>query len=203
MARPREFDHEKVLGKIMKLFWKKGFKGTSMDEIVQATGLNKGSLYTCFGNKEELFKLALRHYLTQGAGALPKKERAIDTLCQYYSYIISEADLPKQERRGCFVFNSCLEFGNHNDRLTSFVLSIGKQREAFFQGIIAEAKEKGEIPEQVEVNAAAKRAFATAFTIREMSKFKPEMDLLRDLANSFLESIGTQERICLSRPHHK
>ncbi len=172
-----------------------------MDDIVKATGLNKGSLYTCFGNKEELFKLALKHYLNQSAGALPRKESAIGTLCQFYSYIVAEADLPKKERRGCFVFNSCLEFGNQNESLTPFVLSIGKQREAFFQSILEEAKEKGEIHKQVDVKGASQRAFATAFTIREMSKFKPEKIFLCDLANSFLESIGANERISSGRAH--
>jgi TetR/AcrR family transcriptional repressor of nem operon len=201
MARPREFDHEKVMSKMMKLFWEKGFKGTSMIDLVKTTGLNKGSLYSCFGNKEEIFKLALNHYLTLSAAAGPRKESAIATLCQFYSYVVSEADLPKKQRRGCFVFNSCLEFGNQNSSLTPFVLSIGKQREAFFEGILQEAQEKGEIPEQVEVASAAKRAFATAFTIREMSKFKPEKDFLLDLANSFLESIGTSERLSVSGVH--
>ena len=195
MARPREFDDEKVMTKIMNLFWQKGFKGTSMDDIVKETGLNKGSLYTCFGNKEVLFKLAMKHYLGQGAGALPRKESAIATLCQFYSYIVAEAELPKKERRGCFVFNSCLEFGNQSESLTPFVLAVGKQREMFFQNILEEAKKKGEIPSQVDVIGASQRAFATAFTIREMSKFKPEKRFLCGLANSLLESIGTSERI--------
>jgi TetR/AcrR family transcriptional repressor of nem operon len=195
MARPREFDHEKVMGKLMELFWRKGFKGTSMDDLVVATGLKKGSLYSCFGNKRTLFKLALKRYLTQGAGALPKRSSAIDTLCQFYTYIIAEADAPKKERRGCLVFNSCLEFGNQSDELTSFVLSIGKQRETFFQRLIEEAADKGEIPKHIDKKGASQRAFATAFTIREMSKFKPDREFLCGLANSFLESIGSAERI--------
>lgn len=202
MARPREFDQEKVINKITLLFWTKGFKGTSMDDLVKATKLNKGSLYTCFGNKEEIFKMALNHYASQRSAAPPRKKGALETLCEFYTSIILEAGLPKRERKGCFLFNSCLEFGNQAESLTLFVLSIAKKREEFFRDLINGAQEAGEISKQVNPKSAAQRAFATAFTIREMSKFKPEKDFLCDIANSFLESIHAKQRIKISEVHH-
>ena len=179
----------------MILFWEKGFQRTSMDDIVKATKLKKGSLYSCFGNKEELFRLSLKKYLTQGAAGLPRKQSPLATLCQFYSYIIAEAQRSKKHRRGCLVFNSCLEFGGGHDSLASFVLSIGKQREIFFQKLMEEAVESGEISKKIDIKKASERAFATAFTIREISKFKPNEDFLSNIANSFFESIGSSERI--------
>ena len=96
MGRPREFDHEKIMNKIMLLFWEKGFKGTSMDDLVKTTGLNKGSLYVCFGNKEKIFKLALKTYVKRGAALSSNTESPLDSLCNFYSSLIAEADLPKK-----------------------------------------------------------------------------------------------------------
>ncbi len=197
MARPREFNHKKVVDRITELFWEKGFKGTSMDDLVKTTGLNKGSLYTCFGNKEAIFKLALTNYVGSSSEDPIPSNSPINRLCRFYALIISDADLPKKKRRGCFVFNSCLEFGNRSGGLAPFVLSIAKTREFFFTSLIEEAKEKGEIPRRIDEKRAGQRAFATAFAIRELSKFKPEKDFLCDIGNTFLESIGTTKRINL------
>ena len=180
---------------IMDLFWEKGFEGTSMDDLVKTTGLNKGSLYTCFGNKEEIFKMALERYSGARASALRQDESAIEALRNFYSFIISEADLPKKKRRGCFLFNSCLEFGNKSANLTPFVIALGKKRETFFQELVDKAKRDGEIPKDIDSKKAAQRAFATAFTIREMAKFKPDRDFLSEIANSTLASLGAEARV--------
>jgi TetR/AcrR family transcriptional regulator, transcriptional repressor for nem operon len=195
MARPREFNSEKVLSQITDLFWEKGFEGTSMDDLVKTTGLNKGSLYTCFGNKEKIFTMAIEYYASRGPFANRRSKSAIKTLRSFYARLISEVDLPKKQRRGCFVFNSCLEFGNKSVRLTPIVVSIGKKTESHFQKLIEEAKQNGEIPRNIDCKKGAQRAFAAAFTIREMAKFKPERDFLCEIANSTLASLCTKSRV--------
>ena len=64
MARPREFDLEVVLSKARILFAKKGYHGTSIDDLVHATGLQRGSIYKAFGSKRNLFEAALREMLS-------------------------------------------------------------------------------------------------------------------------------------------
>lgn len=70
MARPVKFYREQVLEKVMLLFWERGFAGTSLNDILNATGLRKGSLYRSFGNKEKLFNLSLQRYSARGPAAL-------------------------------------------------------------------------------------------------------------------------------------
>ena len=55
MARPREFDEEQVLRRALEVFHAKGFDGTTLDELEQATGLGRGSLHGAFGDKRALF----------------------------------------------------------------------------------------------------------------------------------------------------
>ena len=62
MARPREFDTEKVLASLRDVFWEHGYEGTSYADIMAATELKKGSLYAAFGDKRALYHQALAYY---------------------------------------------------------------------------------------------------------------------------------------------
>ena len=62
MARPREFDEQKVIESLLAVFWEKGYEATSTRDLVAATGLLKGSLYGAFGDKQAMYLAALRHY---------------------------------------------------------------------------------------------------------------------------------------------
>jgi AcrR family transcriptional regulator len=62
-GRPREFDAEKALDQALKVFWRKGFEGTTLPDLTKAMGINRPSLYATFGNKEALFRQAMERYL--------------------------------------------------------------------------------------------------------------------------------------------
>lgn len=62
MARKKEYDRDEVLQAATLIFWTKGYQGTSMSDLVSATGLNKHSMYTEFGNKEGLYIECLNTY---------------------------------------------------------------------------------------------------------------------------------------------
>jgi AcrR family transcriptional regulator len=62
IGRPREFDVDQALDAVMRVFWCKGFEGTSLGDLTDATGISRPSLYLAFGNKEALFKKALERY---------------------------------------------------------------------------------------------------------------------------------------------
>lgn len=65
MARPVEYDLQKVLDNAMEIFWQKGFEGVSMAQLVEQTGLNRRTMYSLFNDKEGLFKDALDNYYSQ------------------------------------------------------------------------------------------------------------------------------------------
>jgi TetR/AcrR family transcriptional regulator, transcriptional repressor for nem operon len=62
MARPREFDENQVIENLMTVFWSKGYEATTMQDLVKASGLLKGSLYGAFGDKQAIYLAALKHY---------------------------------------------------------------------------------------------------------------------------------------------
>jgi len=61
-GRPREFDEDEVLQAALRLFWEKGYEGTSLSDLMVATGLTKSSLYKAFGSKEALFWRVVKRY---------------------------------------------------------------------------------------------------------------------------------------------
>lgn len=65
MARPTEYDIEKVLDDAMDIFWKKGYEGVSMAQLVKYTGLNRRTMYSLFKDKEGVFRDALDNYYTK------------------------------------------------------------------------------------------------------------------------------------------
>jgi AcrR family transcriptional regulator len=61
-GRPREFDADKALDRAMRVFWRKGFLGASLDDLTRAMRISRPSLYAAFGDKEQLFRKALTRY---------------------------------------------------------------------------------------------------------------------------------------------
>ena len=61
-GRPREFDTDVALAEALRLFWQKGYEGTSLTDLTDAMGIPRPSLYAAFGNKETLFRRALDLY---------------------------------------------------------------------------------------------------------------------------------------------
>ncbi|VVD94026.1 TetR family transcriptional regulator [Pandoraea aquatica] len=62
MAGTRQFDESALLEKVLTTFWQQGYSKTSMQELAAATGVQRGSLYNAYGDKEELFLLAFDLY---------------------------------------------------------------------------------------------------------------------------------------------
>ncbi|MEM1040022.1 MAG: TetR/AcrR family transcriptional regulator [Pseudomonadota bacterium] len=74
-GRPRAFDGEAALNAAVEVFWAKGFERASLDDLTQAMGINRPSLYAAFGDKKALFVRALGHY---GLGLGSKGIKAFD-----------------------------------------------------------------------------------------------------------------------------
>lgn len=113
-GRPREFDDDAVLDVVVALFWEKGFEATSVADLVEATGLNKSSLYNAFGPKEALFERALDRYTTQRldglAAVLVNGTRGLDDIDAFFTLIETESK-SAVGFRGCLAVNASTELG--------------------------------------------------------------------------------------------
>ena len=62
MARTKQFDETQALVSAMRVFWEKGYEGTSIHDLEQAMGLNRTSIYNTFGNKRAIFNRVMSCY---------------------------------------------------------------------------------------------------------------------------------------------
>src|SRR5260370_42100589 len=70
MAGVKQFDRNNVLDRAIALFWRRGYEATSIQDLVDATGINRGSLYSTFGDKQRFFLAVLDRYAEQFARPL-------------------------------------------------------------------------------------------------------------------------------------
>ena len=95
MARPRQFDPDEVLDRSMHEFWQRGYHDTSVDDLVEATGVRPGSLYNTFrGGKRELFLGSLDRYsklvVPEKLGALERPGASLAEVRGYFDGLISD-----------------------------------------------------------------------------------------------------------------
>ena len=119
MARPQEFTTVAVLHAAMRLFWRKGYEATSMQDLLCATGLSKSSLYSSFGSKRDLMLAAFDAYrvnrkqdmsrmLTQGTG-----RQGVET---FFQTIVEDAADP-EHGSGCMSINQAVELAPYDEEV--------------------------------------------------------------------------------------
>jgi TetR/AcrR family transcriptional regulator, transcriptional repressor for nem operon len=111
MVGTRQFDEDALLEVALKTFWQNGFAGTSMIDVAQATGVQRGSLYNAYGDKEQLFLLAYeryaRRFLDSVRQALSDPDPAV-ALTAFFKGII--ANLTEgAPSRGCLTTKTAIE----------------------------------------------------------------------------------------------
>jgi TetR/AcrR family transcriptional repressor of nem operon len=65
MVGTRQFDEDALLEAALETFWQNGFAATSMIDVAEATGVQRGSIYNAYGDKEQLFLLAFERYASR------------------------------------------------------------------------------------------------------------------------------------------
>lgn len=110
MSRPREFEETEVVDKAMRVFWRQGYEGTSLDDLMNVTGLTKSSIYKAFGNKANLYRLAKErydtHYLEFQRKAL--EEETPRKIAEKFLYTTARLHTSSDTPKGCFETNGAL-----------------------------------------------------------------------------------------------
>jgi len=157
-GRPREFDEDEVLDRALGAFWEHGYAATSMADLLEATGLAKGSLYKAFGDKRQLFLTALDRYLEQGRSALDVAAREgspAEVLRNWLVNIVTMATC-QGVRRGCMAVNCTVELAPHDDELRARLRQQERGLEKIYARLIAAGIEAGEFRPDLNPDAGAR-----------------------------------------------
>lgn len=107
IGRPRSFDYDEALSSAMNVFWEKGFDGASIRDLTKAMGIPAPSLYSAFGDKQELFLKTIDLY-SDGDNCAPivafETEEDIETaIIRFFEAIIHYATEHDSGAKGCFL----------------------------------------------------------------------------------------------------
>jgi TetR/AcrR family transcriptional regulator, transcriptional repressor for nem operon len=136
-GRPREFDESEVLLRALGVFWLRGYEATSMSDLIEGTGLAKGSIYQAFGDKRQLFLASLKCYLETArktvrnlllspfsantAQTRRSRQREVrERLQQVFLGSIQSCELG-HVKRGCFAVNCLSEMVPHDAEVKALI----------------------------------------------------------------------------------
>ncbi|MFE5338683.1 TetR/AcrR family transcriptional regulator [Isoptericola sp. NPDC056578] len=148
MARPRTFDPDTAVDQAMEVFWRQGYGATTPQDLVDAIGIGKGSLYHAFGSKHALFERALRRYRdTQTAALMETLERPGPVRERLGSALraLAAMDLADPDHRGCMAVNAAAELAGVDPEAVAHVRRMLDRTELAFRALIEEGQRTGEV----------------------------------------------------------
>lgn len=165
-GRPRGFDRDNVLDRAMRLFWERGYEGTSVSELTAAMGITPPTLYTFFGDKERLFLEAVERYESRvgcfAAKALteePTAERSIRRLLLGAVDSFSNSRGPK----GCLVVLGATNCTVESNDVFAALAERRRAAETAVRRRIAAGRSAGELAKHADVEALTGLITTTLF----------------------------------------
>lgn len=111
VGRPREFEPETFLNTALECFWQKGYRATSMSDLMKASGLASASIYKLYPDKRSIYLAALQQYMDEGVSRGAKRdvelspEAALHETLEFVALLSSSPDGEK----GCFTIAAASE----------------------------------------------------------------------------------------------
>jgi AcrR family transcriptional regulator len=149
MGRPREFDVDKALDLALQVFWRKGYEGASIADLTETMGITKPSLYSAFGNKEELFRKALDRYVDGPGGyfqvALAKP--TVHAVAEHLLYESADAVTDPDHPPGCLAVQGALTCGDAAESIKQELVSRRAKGEQDLRERFERAIAEGDLPQ--------------------------------------------------------
>ena len=181
MPRQKKYDEVKVLENAMKVFWAKGYEATSMNDLIKATGINRGSLYTAFQNKHALFMSVLQYYdqiyrveHLQQIIARHSPRDAISKVFEMAAKKPGDSSIPW----GCLLVNTALELSPHNPEVCEFVEHCLHGVEEFFFTHIKAGQRTGEITTTQPTRETAQALLSLFLGLRVLTRAKTRQNTI-------------------------
>lgn len=189
MARPKEFDPEAVLDRALRQFWETGYEGTSVQDLVDATGLNRSSLYETFGCKSELYLAALDRYQERETRRISERLEGKGSPLTRIRTVFEEAAGLCTEGRGCFMVDATVERARHSESTGRRAAASLRGLEDAFARAARRAQEAGELAPTLDPTATG-RFLANAYRgLHITAKLRPERAALDDVIETTLTGL--------------
>lgn len=146
MARPREFDEDKVIKKAMTIFWERGYDATSIRDLEAATGLSRISIYNTFGDKEGLFLRALDLYHRNATLVFEKIAKGgLEDIERFFEWFARPFHPGASNQSGCLMVNTILDITQVEKAVYEKVEAYRNMLRSAYTRALQNAQEKGEM----------------------------------------------------------
>lgn len=192
MPWEKRFDVDQTLVRAMEAFWSRGYEATSMQDLVDTTGVNRASLYATYGDKRELFLAALKRYhgevrqrmLAELARTLPPTQ----AIAAVFDKFIDQTRAPGGNW-GCFIVNTALELAPHDSEIAELVTVAQDEIEGFFLAMIRKGQQSGMFAATRDPIMLAHQALASLLGLLVMVRSRPNQDYLDAVRDGVLKSL--------------
>lgn len=184
MARSKAFNKEVVLDKAVEVFWAKGYEATSIQDLVDAMGIQRGSLYSAFGSKQQLFLKSLDRYgeevVKKLLEILGSKPSAIESIELFFAEL-AEHLITAGPLRGCLVTNSAIERGLSDEATKQKVLYLLNAIEKGFHQTLLRAQKNREIAKDHNLTSLAEYLASSIQGLLVVGKVCSERSVLESI----------------------
>ncbi len=193
MARPIEYDEEEVLARALEQFWREGYEASSVNKLLDCCGINRGTLYNSFTDKNTFFKIVINHYndLLDRQVAASLKNPALGTwesIATFFDEAVVNVRV-RQRNLGCLLVNSLCSSVNYDGEIKRVLrASLNRIRKALVERL-REARTKGKLKKGLDEYLAADILMNALYGIRVNSRNGKSARQLESLARHTIGSL--------------
>jgi AcrR family transcriptional regulator len=190
------FDEEQALDAAMRTFWEKGYEATSTQDLCEATGLGRSSIYNTFKSKHDLFERALAHYIdtmttAQLAVLEDTRHSAAERIRALFAMVVDGETEHRAGGRGlgCLTVNTTVELAAGDSRVADMLERDTARRLAALRAVVDEGRRDGSIASRRDAGALARFINAALGGMRVSSQGGADRAALESIAEVTLDAL--------------
>ncbi|MGY2008236.1 TetR/AcrR family transcriptional regulator [Nocardia gipuzkoensis] len=189
-GRPRGFDADEALERALLVFWEQGYEGASLATLTDAMGISTTSMYSTFGNKEELFRKALERY-TEGPSAYLvralEEPTALGVAAAILAGTVRTTTRPANPH-GCLGVQGALATSDSGRGVRDLLVAWRADGHSRVRARFRRAVDDGDLPAEADPALLARYVTTVAYGIAVQAAGGVERDELQEIADAALRA---------------
>ena len=193
MPRPRTFDPDAALDAAQRVFRAKGYEAASVQDLVDATGLSRSSLYATFGDKHGLYLAALDRYADAGRQSLRDLcgcRSPLDALRAYLEHVAAEPAGDAPAPLGCLLTNAAAERASCDPDTARRAADARREMTQTFARLVRDAQATGDADAARDADALAHFLAGAVYGLHGLKKAGADADALDAVVETTVAAVA-------------